>query len=296
MLESLIERQNSSSTSETGPAGAAGVFGASAEGSADRVEIDRADQVGVTPGKLVLVGLFIDLGADLGHGLLNLDAGSGDIGHQRPGERAVGAGFTVERGLAGAGSECDQGAFAGLHLGKAGLYRNAAGRLCAADFGGERVVAAGIEEHQLDLGVRHGLVEREVDIDGGAQLDVHFGFEVGIDRQQVVGAIHGDAVAGIEEHRDIGAFGPLAEVEQLFGHLVAGKVGAFDDVETDIAQNLGDRLGVDRRVRKRRYIPIGAVADHEGDTLVGKRRVGADEKCCGCHCCDQEAHGPFSLN
>jgi len=40
-----------------------------------RVEIDRADQVGMAPGQLALVGLFVDLGADPGHGLLYLDAG-----------------------------------------------------------------------------------------------------------------------------------------------------------------------------------------------------------------------------
>ena len=80
---------------------------------------------------------------------------------------------------------------------------------------GERIVAAGIEEHQLDLGIGHGLLQREVDVDGAAELDVHFGFDVGIDRQQVIGAVDGDAMAGIEEQRDVGALGLLAELEQL---------------------------------------------------------------------------------
>ena len=80
---------------------------------------------------------------------------------------------------------------------------------------GERIVAAGIEEHELDLGVRHGLVERQVDVDRRAKLHVHLGFEVGVDRQEIVGAVDRDAVAGIEEQRDIGALGLLAEVEQL---------------------------------------------------------------------------------
>jgi len=78
----------------------------------------------------------------------------------------------------------------------------------------EWIVAAGIEEHQLDLWHRHGLLQRDVDVDGAAELDVHFGFEIGIDRQQIVGAVDGDAVAGIEEQRDIGAFGLLAEFKQ----------------------------------------------------------------------------------
>ena len=234
----------------------------------------------MTPGQLALGGLFIDLGADLGHGLLDLDAGLRDVGHQRAGERAVGAGLAVERGLAGAGSKRDQRAFAGLHFGKTGLHIDAAGGLGGTDFGRERIVAAGVEEHQLDLGIAHGLFEREVDIDGGAQLDIHFGFEVGVDRQQIIGAVHRDAVAGIEEHRDVGAFRLLAEVEQLFRHLVAGEVGPFHDLEADIAQELGHRLGVDRRVRQRRHVLVGAVADHEGDALVGQRRVRANEKSC----------------
>ena len=175
----------------------------------------------------------------------------------------------VERGLAGAGGKRDQRAFAGLHLGKA----LSAPRRCGSrslDLGGKRIVAAGIEEHQLDLGVAHGLVERQVDVDRRAELDVHLGFDVGVDRQQVVGAADRDAVAGVEEHGDVGALRALAEIEQLLGHLVAGEVGAFDDLEADIAQRGGHRLGVHRRVRKLGHVLVGAVADHEGDALVGK--------------------------
>ena len=167
----------------------------------------------------------------------------------------------------------------------------AAGRLGRTDFRRERVVAAGIQEHQLDLGIAHGLFEREVDVDRGAELDVHLGFEVGVDGQQIVGAVHRDAVAGIEEQRDIGAFRLLAEVEQLFGHLVAGEVGALDHLEADIAEHPGHRLGVDGGIGQRRHVLVGAVADDEGDALVGEGiRVGADEKSCGGQCCDQEAH------
>src|SRR6185312_1814496 len=143
--------------------------------------------------------------------------------------------------------------------------------------GGERVVAAGVEEHQLDLGISHGLVERQVDIDGGAELDVHFRLDVGIDRQQVVRAGDGDAVTGIEEHRDIGTLSALAEVEQLLGHLVAGEIGALDDLETDIAENASHGPGVDRRVRKLRHILVAAVADDKGDALVGQGRLHAEK-------------------
>ena len=53
------------------------------------------------PRQLVLVGFFIHLGADSGHRLLNLGARSCDVGEQRAGERVVGAGLAIERGLLG---------------------------------------------------------------------------------------------------------------------------------------------------------------------------------------------------
>jgi hypothetical protein len=54
-------------------------FGNAAGGCRRRIEIDGADQVGVAPGQLTLAGLFIDLGADLGHGLLDLHAGRSEV-------------------------------------------------------------------------------------------------------------------------------------------------------------------------------------------------------------------------
>ena len=226
----------------------------------------------MTPGKLTLAGLFVDLRTHLGHRLLDFDAGLRDVADQCAGERRVLPVGAVECGLARAGRERDQRAFAGLHLGKAGADRDTARRR-GFDPGGERIVAAGIEEHQLHLGIAHGLVEREVDIDGGAELDVHLRLDVGVDRQEIVGAADGDAVTGIEEHGDVGALSALAKVEQLLGHLVAGQVGAFDDVEADIAEHGGHRLGVDRRVRQLRDVLVGAVADHEGHAFIGHRRL-----------------------
>ena len=89
----------------------------------------------------------------------------------------------------------------------------------------------------------------------------------------------GDAVAGIEEHGDVGALRLLAEFEQPLGHLVARQVGAFDHLEADIAQRAGHRLGVDRRIGKRRDVLVGAVADHEGDAAVGLGGTGRQTPC-----------------
>ena len=69
----------------------------------------------------------------------------------------------------------------------------------------------------------------------------------------------------------------LAEFEQLFGHGVAGEVGALDHVEADIAKHRRHRLGIDRRVGKLRDILVGAVADDKGDALVGLGRMGGEQ-------------------
>ncbi len=227
----------------------------------------------MAPGQLTLAGLLVDLGTHRGHRLLDLDAGLGDVVDQRAGERAVVALLAVERGLAGAGRERDQRAFAGLHLGKTALHVDAAGRRVRLDLGGERIVAAGVEEDELDLGIAHGLVERQVDVDGRAQLDVHLRLDVGVDGQQVIGAADGDAVAGIIEQRDVGALRLAAEVEQFLRHLVAAEIGSFDHLEADIAQRGRHRLGVDRRVRQLRDVLVGAVADDEGNAAVSLRGI-----------------------
>jgi hypothetical protein len=87
--------------------------------------------------------------------LLDLDIRLGDVGKQRARERAVGPGLAVERGLSRAGGERNEGAFAGFHLGKACGDRDAAAARGGGGFVGERIVAAGVEKHQLDLGVAH---------------------------------------------------------------------------------------------------------------------------------------------
>ena len=80
-------------------------------------------------------------------------------------------------------------------------------------------------------------------------------------------------MAGVEEYRDVGALRLLAEIEQPLRHLVAGEIGAFDHFEPDIAQCAGDGFGVDRRIRQRRHVLVGAVTDDEGDPAVGLRRT-----------------------
>ena len=83
---------------------------------------------------------------------------------------------------------------------------------------------------------------------------------------------------GIVEDGDVGALGFVAELKQLVGHGVAGEVGALDHFEADIAERGRHRLRIDRRTRKRRDIPVGAVADDKGDALVGESGAGGKER------------------
>ena len=80
-------------------------------------------------------------------------------------------------------------------------------------------------------------------------------------------------MAGVEKYRDVGALRLLAEFKQALGHFIAGKIGAFDDFKAHIAKHGRHRLGVDRRVRKLRYVFVGAIADDKGDAPVGLGRL-----------------------
>jgi len=67
----------------------------------------------------------------------------------------------------------------------------------------ERVVAAGIEDHQVDpaLGHRH-LVDHRVDVDPPSRRTVCSGRDLGVDRHQIIVPAHLQAVAGVVEQAD----------------------------------------------------------------------------------------------
>ena len=67
----------------------------------------------------------------------------------------------------------------------------------------------------------------------------------------------------------------------------------LDHVETHVAEQAGHRGGIDRRVRKRRHMLVGAVADDKGDAPVGFGGIRTDEKPQDRQCKDQQAHGPI---
>ena len=191
------------------------------------------------------------------------------------GERAQGA-RPVERHLARLGREGHEGAGRGRDAGKAGARPFAGGRSGAGerrDLPDERVVAAGVQEDELLLRVLTHEGEERVE---RHRLQRQFGeaADVGRGRDQVVLAADLDAVPGIVEQGDVGADHRLDEALEGLLHADLVEVGAEHDLEVEPAQRLGDGARVLGRVRERRRVGVGAVADDERDAPLGERRNG----------------------
>ena len=104
----------------------------------------------------------------------------------------------------------------------------------------------------------HRLVERH-----RLETDVAVGLELRVDRNQVVDAAHLDAMAGIIEHRPIGAVGGVAEAAERVDQPVAVEVVGERHVEPGLLQRRLDQGRVARRVGQPRHVLIRAIADDE---------------------------------
>lgn len=127
---------------------------------------------------------------------------------QRRGEGRVRT-VAVQGNVSRAGRESDHGAFAAgfLNLDFSKTCTNAAGAArshAAREGAGQRIVAAGIQEHHLNLHVLGHLAHDEIN-GNGFEIERGFILDRGVDRYQVI--LTGDlkAVAGVEENGDIRA-------------------------------------------------------------------------------------------
>lgn len=121
---------------------------------------------------------------------------------QRLGVGAVGA-FAVLGDAAGTGRIVDQRAARRLDPRQAARNR--------AEAAGEGIVAAGVEQHQIDAGLRvFHVVEHRLQAEALLR-DVLLAFDQRVDRRQVVLAADLQAVAGIEEQRDLVGADQVAE-------------------------------------------------------------------------------------
>lgn len=127
----------------------------------------------------------------------------------------------------------------------------------------EGVVAAGVEDDQIERVAGAGqAVEQQADIDA-LRLDVGFFLDLGIDRYEEVAPVQLQAVAGVVENADAAAgLQLLREVADALLHFGAAAVEFHRHRKSGLTQPLGDgwRIvgGVDQRPDA-----VLAVADHQ---------------------------------
>jgi hypothetical protein len=248
---------------------------------ARRHEIERAvDRRARHPGLLHPLGGALHLQPDLVERIENAQAGLADGVRERPRIGAV-AGGAVLRDAAGLGGKGDQSALGGLHLRKpaAGVAHpivlGVAGAPDREAPPAERVVAAGIEDDDVELGAGAlHLAQHQI---GGEHLEVDVGLlgRVGVDRNEIVLATDLHAVARIIEQPDIGA--RQLRPEGLHGAVEGGLVeielrAPAHHREAEALQGIGQELGVVGGIVQPPHIAIGRIADHQRDALVGERR------------------------
>ncbi len=225
---------------------------------------------------LLVAGRFEHVVAHEAEGAADVEAGRRQMLRQRDRERAVGA-VAVLRREAGLGRIGDQRVGAGrLDLGEAAADAARGDR--ALHGLAERIVTAGIEDHQAKL---LGRLDRDQDAIEGERLviDVGVALELGVDRDQIVRAFDLDAVAGIIDHGDIGIAGCIGEFAQHAPRFQRRQiVPGIDDVEAGLLQRLRHHRTVIDGVRERRRMLIGGVGDHQRDALSGESGPGAEQQ------------------
>jgi hypothetical protein len=181
--------------------------------------------------------------------LVDLDIGYRDALHDGDREGTVVA-LAVERGLSVLGRIHHERRSRHLDLAEAaadrtgadgaarrrGLRRHRVRRRGAAHLRRGRIVAAGVEQDQLELlrafDRHHHLFERH-----RLELHVAVGGELGVHRDEIVHPVHLDAVAGVVDHRPIGLLSLVREGAQRIDQLLArGVAGERHCLETDGAQ------------------------------------------------------------
>jgi hypothetical protein len=204
--------------------------------------------------------------------------------------------IAIERDAARLGRKRNQGPRRRLHLGEA-----PAGRAHAAV--PKRVVAAGVEQQQVDPCA--GFFHCVEDAGQAGHLREHIAFigRMGVDRHQVIEATGLDPVSGIIKQRDVGADQFMAEFLQgvVEGGFVEVELRAAADHEkAERQQRIRHQPGVGRGVGQRRHRAIGRIADHQRHPLVGMRRraqARPDQECRdhqSRHDADPTGHDRFS--
>jgi len=136
---------------------------------------------------------------------------------------------------------------------------------------GKGIVAAGIEDDEPQLLGRLDRLQNAIQRNR-LVIGVGVALQHGVDRNEVVGPVHLEAVAGIIDHGEIGIARLLGELAQRTPHFGVFEIAAgFDDVEGGLFEHVGDGGGIVGRIGKRNDVLIVGIADHERDALVRQR-------------------------
>ena len=225
---------------------------------------------------LAVAGAFQDVIAHESEGPADVEPRRRQVLRQRYGEGAVLA-IAVLRGRAGLGGIGDQRIRARwLDLGKAAADR--ARRQRVLHVAREWIVAAGVEDHQAKL---LGRLDRDQDAVQRKRLvvDVGVALELGVHRNQVVGAVDLHAMAGIIDHRDVGIARAVFEIAQHAPRVERRQIVAGDDdVEAGALERRRHHGSIIDRIRQRRHVLIGRIAEDQRHALVGQSGFGHQEQ------------------
>lgn len=222
------------------------------------------------PGRLRAGRLLADRARDLGqHPLQRMPRPAHGL-DEGAGERAQPAGAVGRNGVGGGGIGDQQAAGlrerprnAGRSLLDAGQAAAGGHRQARRALPGQRIGAAGVQHDQrcrgLFLeGIDHRLHGNE------AMLEI----AAGIAGDDIVLLADLDAVAGIIDQADARPRGGPRRLGQAVLQLRLAEIDGDEQLEAEIAERGGDRLGVPGGIGERRQaIAIGAIADHQRNAL-----------------------------
>ncbi len=140
----------------------------------------------------------------------------------------------------------------------------------------ERIVAAGVEKHEMDARALRQRVEHVVEMDRPL-LDVVDGMQLGVDGKEIV--VGGDlqAMAAVIEQGNVGRRGALAEIRDGAPHPRLIEIDAERHPEPQGLKRLGDVPCVVGRVGELANRPVAAVADDQRDAAFRQRRADRDQ-------------------
>ena len=183
------------------------------------------------------------------------------------------ASLTIEGDVAGLSRIGNEGADARIDLSQslADARRTRAHGAC--QIARKRIVAAGIEEHDIGLvgAAELHLLQNEIEIDG-VEVEVALVLQLGIDRNEVVAPGDLQPVSRIEEDSDVGVFEQLREAADARIEIPLIDVDAEHDVEPGALERRRYVVGIVDGVGERGDLLVGRVADHQRHALLGGGR------------------------